>query len=124
LMDLGDLDQAMEVLRESERLSRELGNLDGLQVSLCNQAVILLRLGDLYKAMLLLKETERICRKLDNSRALAFALANQASVLREMGSPREALPLAEEAYRLATAWGEAQLTTRFESLMKSLSEAK
>ena len=43
-----------------------LGNLDGLQTSLGNQALILQARGDLDGAMALHKEEERICRQFGN----------------------------------------------------------
>lgn len=42
----------------------DLGNKDGLAVSLGNQALILYSLGDLDGAMRLHKEQEQICRSL------------------------------------------------------------
>jgi hypothetical protein len=66
----GELDGAMELHQEEERICRELGNKDGLQASLGNQALTLKARGDLDSAMVLHKEQERICRELGNKDGL------------------------------------------------------
>ena len=54
--DRGDLDGAMELLKEEERICRELGNKDGLQRTLGNQANILYARGDLDGAIATLQQ--------------------------------------------------------------------
>jgi tetratricopeptide (TPR) repeat protein len=76
----GDLDGALTLLKEEERLYRELGNKDGLRISLGNQAVILQDRGDLDGALALLKEEERLCRELGNKHGLDRVLALQARI--------------------------------------------
>ena len=87
-MHAGDLDGETALHKEQERICRQLGNLDALQHSLGNQAVILQARGDLDGAMALHKEKERICQKLGNVESLAISLINQASVLRQIGAHR------------------------------------
>jgi len=58
--------EAIALLKEQERICRQLGNLDGLSASLGNQANILSARGQLDEAIALLKEQERICRQLGN----------------------------------------------------------
>jgi len=98
-----DLDGAMALHREQERICRELGTRTGSQPPLGNQANILYVRGDLDGAMALHREHERLCREMGKVEGLAISLANQAA-LTAFGNrrPREALPLAEEAHRIAT----------------------
>jgi len=120
---LGDLDRAMALHKEEERLCRQSGNRDGLQRTLGNQALILHDRGDLDGAMVLHKEKERICRQLGSVEGLARSLANQASVLRQMGRAREALPLAEEAHQLATRHGYTALVRQIEPIRNGVRRA-
>ena len=71
----------MALCKEQERICRELGNKDGLQACLGNQAVILYARGDLDGAMALMKEQERLCRELGNKDGLQASLGNQALIL-------------------------------------------
>jgi hypothetical protein len=75
----------MALHKESEILSRELGNKDGLQMSLGNQANILYARGDLDGAMALYKESECICWELGNMDGLQASLGNQANILKDRG---------------------------------------
>jgi len=116
----GDLDGAMALLKEVERICRQLGKLDGIQGTLGNQASILQDRGDLDGAMALRKEAERICRQLGNVNGLAISLENQAFTLLQMGRAREGLPLAEEAYRLATTHGLAPLAKQIKGILDAI----
>lgn len=62
----GNLEEAMDLLTEQERVCREEGNQDDLGRILGNQALILSDWGRLPEAMDLLKEQERVCRELGN----------------------------------------------------------
>ena len=113
--DLGEPDLAMELLKEEERICRELGNKDGLQRSLGNQALIHRDLGQPDLAMELHKEKERIRREIENKKGIVLSLVNQAGILvYDKQDPAAALPLLEEAYQIAVLSG-------FESLVKQLS---
>jgi hypothetical protein len=113
LMARDESDAAMSLLKEEERLCRQLGNLDSLQRCLGNQGMTFKDQGKLDEAMTLLKEQERLCRQLSNPHSLAVSLANQAFVLGfNRGQFQEALPLIEEAHRLATAHGLLALLQR------------
>ena len=84
----GELDEAMRLHKEEERICRGLGNKHGLSISLGNQAGILQARGELDEAMRLHKEQERICRELGNVNGLAYSLVNQAVLLaRSRGQP-------------------------------------
>jgi len=94
--DLGDLDGAMKLYREQERICRELDNKAGLLASLGNQALILKIRGYPYDAMKLYKEVELMCRELDNKDGLWRTLGNQAPILKARGDLDDALKLLKE----------------------------
>ena len=101
----GDLDGAMALHKEEERLCRELANKDGLSYSLGNQAVILKARGDLDGAMALHKEEERLCRELGNKHGLQHTLGNQANILYARGNLDGAMALHKEKERLCRELG-------------------
>ncbi|MCD6216617.1 hypothetical protein J7L05_02015 [bacterium] len=72
----GEINKALELRKEEERIFRELNDPLNLNVSLGNQAAMLINRGDLDDALPLLKEQEQICRKHDLPDGLALALIN------------------------------------------------
>ena len=105
---LGELAAAMALLKDQERICRQLGNLDGLQTSLGNQALILRARGDLDGAMALHKEEERICRQLGNVDGLQASLGNQALILRARGDLAGAMALHKEQERICRQLGNVE----------------
>jgi tetratricopeptide (TPR) repeat protein len=101
----GDLDGAMALHKEEERICRELGNKDGLQFSLGNQAAILYVRGDLDGAMALNKEVERICRELGNKDVLQRTLGSQAGILYARGDLDGAMALYKDQERICRELG-------------------
>jgi len=65
--------------KETERIFRQLGNLDCLSISLDNQADIFFTRKPARQAMALRKEEERICRQLGKLDSLQRSLGNQAA---------------------------------------------
>src|ERR1019366_625362 len=117
----GELDGAMALHKEEERICRELGNKDGLSKSLAGQASILKARGELDGAMALHKEEERICRELGNPQGLSISLANQALIVNGLPGRRgEARGLAEGALRIATRHGYQQLVPQFQRIRDSI----
>jgi hypothetical protein len=110
----------MTLHKEEERLCRELGNKDGLQRSLGNQALILKAWGKMKESLALQKEKERLCRELGNENSLAISLINQAALLTEKGKHQAALSLAEEAYRLTKAHGYTALTKQIKTILNNI----
>ncbi len=104
----GDLDGAMALHKEQERICRQLGNLDGLQATLGNQALILEDRGDLDGAMALHKEEERICRQLGNLDGLQATLGNQANILKARGDLDGAMALYKEQERICRQLGNVE----------------
>jgi nephrocystin-3 len=101
----GDLDGAMALYKEQERICRELGNKDGLQHTLGNQANIHYARGDLDGAMALYKEQERISRELGNKDGLSASLCNQANILYSRGDLDGAMALHKEVERICRELG-------------------
>jgi nephrocystin-3 len=102
----GDLDGALMLHKEQERICRELDVPKGLQASLGNQALILKDRGDLDGAMKLLKEQERICRELGDPAALSVSLGNQAIILQMRGDLDGAMKLLKEQERICRELGD------------------
>jgi len=96
---------AMALHKEAERICRHLGNLDGLQRTLGNQANILYACSDMEEAMALHKEAERICRQLGNLDGLQHSLCNQANILYAGVDLEGAMALHKEAERICRQLG-------------------
>ena len=71
----------MALHKEEEQICRDLGNVDGLKISLNNQAIICNANRDFNVAMALLKEQERICREIGNAECLQKSLGKQIEIL-------------------------------------------
>jgi tetratricopeptide (TPR) repeat protein len=108
LADTGKLDAAMALHQEQERLCLELGDKQGRQASLCNQAMILRTRGDLDGAMALFQAHERLCRELGNKQDLSVSLGGQALILEARGDLDGAMALHKEKERLCRELGDKQ----------------
>ena len=97
LKQRGEIDEAMRMFKDQERLCRVLGNEDMLAASLSNQALILQTRGELDKAMRLQKEVAHISRKHSNKDLLSASLLNQALILETRGEFDDAMALLSEA---------------------------
>lgn len=121
LQSRGELDAALRLNKESERICRELGNKFGLAKSLGGQANIFYAWGELDESMRLLKEAEHIFRDLGTLGGLAISLVNQAEMLSDkMGQHKEALSLAEEAYSLAMKTGQLALARQIKPILDEI----
>jgi tetratricopeptide (TPR) repeat protein len=130
-LQLGNLDEAMELLKEQESICRELENYLYLSRSLNGQAVILLKRGDLDGAMAFLKEQERICRKTNDLTGLGDSLNNQALILLYQGDFKGSLVLQKKQESICREIGDmrglhisygnqAELHRRFGELGKAM----
>jgi hypothetical protein len=106
----------MALLKEQERLCRELGDKAGLSASLGNQANILYGRGQPDAAMALMRQAEQLFRELGDPNGLAISLTNQAGMLTPR-DPRRALLLMEEAYELAVTHGLLQLASQIKPFL-------
>ena len=82
-----DDDRTMELLKEQEKISRKLGNKEGLAKSLGSQALIYRDLGEPDRAMELFNEQEQMSRKLGNNDELQRSLENQALISGTWANP-------------------------------------
>lgn len=89
----GDLDDAMRQYQLAASTFEQIGDKDGLQASLCNQATILRSRGKLEEAMKLLKKQEVICHQSRNFNGLQASMGNQAMILMDWGRLKEAMNL-------------------------------
>jgi tetratricopeptide (TPR) repeat protein len=108
----GDLDGALALHKEQERLCRRLGNIHFLSSSVGNQAWILIGRGDLDGAMPLLQEQERLARQLGDVNELQRSLENQAYVLSRRSDWHRALALYQEQERLCRKLGDLHSLSR------------
>jgi len=105
LKDLGELDTAMEFLKEQELICLAHGDNYGLQNSLGNQGLIAARQGKLDEAMALHKAKERICREIGHQMGVAASLGNQA-LISAACDPAGALALHREEMQICDAIGD------------------
>ena len=101
----GDLDGAMTLHKEEERICCQLGDPAGLQASLGNQAGILRAKGDLGGAMALMKDVERSFRQFGDPAGLQAILGNQALILYVKGDLDGAMALLREKERICRQLG-------------------
>jgi tetratricopeptide (TPR) repeat protein len=106
LRSRGDLDKAMAVCKEEERISRRVGNLDVLQSALFGQALILRDRGDWDGALKLLTEQERICRLSNDRKGLYATYSVQALIIRDRGDLDGAMALHREAEKICRQLGD------------------
>ena len=105
LADTGHPEEALGVRSALVDHFRAAGDLNGLQATLGNQALILADRGDLDGAMALHKEQERICRQLGNLNALQATLGNQARILYARGDLDGAMALHRDEERICRQLG-------------------
>jgi len=116
-----DLNKAIALLNEEERICRELGHVAGVASSIGRQAQVhFYGRGDIETATALAKEEERICREIESFPGLAMAMATQARMKIETGQWKEALHLLENAYSLADQEGLHDLIQVIEPDLNSL----
>jgi tetratricopeptide (TPR) repeat protein len=106
LQDRGELDEAMTLLKEQERICRQLRNLHGLSVSLGSQASILRIRGNLNGAMALLKKQERISRRLGDLDGLSRSRCGEALILETRGDLDGAMALYKEVESICRQLGD------------------
>jgi nephrocystin-3 len=96
LMMRGNLDGAMELMKNHEQICRELGDSAGLARSLGNQALILKDRSEFDGAMKLLKDQELICREIGDTAGLSRSLGNQALIRKALGDLDGAMKLLKD----------------------------
>lgn len=107
-----DLDGALALLREQERICRELADPVAIGRALAGQAVVLSDRGRPAEALPLLDEYAAICRAEGDLRGLTEALLNGAAARFETGDPAGGAAAASEAEQLARSLDDPALLTR------------
>ena len=102
----GDLDGAMELYQEAEKICVQLEENDGIQRAVGNQALILQTRGALAEAMALYEKKEKICREIGNKDGLQRALGNRAVIYQTLGELDKAMALFMEKERLCRETGD------------------
>jgi ATP/maltotriose-dependent transcriptional regulator MalT len=97
----GDLDLAMDLFREVERMCRDTGDKYELSVCLNNQSRIYYIRGNFATSMKMLKDIEDICREVNNYNGLSISLNNQALLLYESGDLDMAMGQLKESERIS-----------------------
>jgi nephrocystin-3 len=105
IRDTGHAEESLCLRSALVEYFRATGDLDGLQRSLGNQALILYARGDLEGAMALHMEQERICRQLGDLSHLSTALGNQGLILDARGDLDGAMALHKEKERICRELG-------------------
>lgn len=108
LISSGELGQAMELLKEEERICREVGEETWLIGNLVNQGIVLEDQGDLEGALGCYREQEVIARRAGEKEGLADALSGQGRVHRARGENDRALALLEEEERIRREIADAE----------------
>ncbi len=107
-----DLDGALALLREQERICRELADPVAVGRTLAGQAVILSDRGRPAEALPLLNEYANLCRAEGDVRGLTEALLNGSAARFETGDSAGGAASAAEAEQLARGLGDPALLTR------------
>ncbi|MFL5735694.1 MAG: tetratricopeptide repeat protein [Chloroflexia bacterium] len=101
-----DYDIAWKLHHESQTLSRELGDKQGLAASLNNLGIIARRRGEYAQARALLEEAIQTNRGLGNKHWQAINLNNLANVMHDQGDYTGARKLQEESLSLFSSLGD------------------
>lgn len=101
----GQREDALRLHREEESIYRQMGDKDGIAISLCNQAVLMQEGGNLNAAMRYHEEEEHLCRDIENMEGVSVSLTNQGRLLRKQGKTAEALVRMTEAVYIARQLG-------------------
>jgi len=102
----GDLDGALDLIKESAQIAREFNTSDDLVAALNNIAAILRVQGKSQDAMPIHREIESICKKSGDTRNWSVSIGNQALILRERGDLDGAMALHKEEELLCRELGD------------------
>lgn len=91
--DAGYLEESMLLLKKTETIYRQNQDLEGLQISLGNQAIILYLWGRFDEALKLNKEKEKICREIKDIEGIQASQNNQVLIYKSLGNLDEAMKI-------------------------------
>lgn len=100
LRDWGQLEQAMKLRKQEEKIALELEDKAGISRCYSNQALILMDWGQLEQAMELQRKQEKLCEELDDKAGLQMSYRNQALILRAWGILGQAMELLQKQEKL------------------------
>ncbi|HYI11052.1 MAG TPA: DUF4062 domain-containing protein [Thermoanaerobaculia bacterium] len=101
LMEHGQSEAALELMREEEQICRRLKDLDGLETCLGNQTMILLLRDEVDAAEAMLRKREEECGALTDPAAQARRLGHRSQIHAKRGELEDALCAALEQEQLA-----------------------
>jgi tetratricopeptide (TPR) repeat protein len=100
----GGLDQAIDHLREQEKIYRETNQNEEMAASLARRAQVHREQGEFYQALKLFQEAAHGFRQVGNPVAVAEAVTNQAlTYILDLNKINDAVPILEEAVQLSQA---------------------
>jgi tetratricopeptide (TPR) repeat protein len=105
-MQLGQVREARQALREAEMLARAAGDKRMLAAALANQAGLALRAGEMGEVELWLDEAIRLDRETENLPGLAHDLALLARARQQRGDASDARELYRQARTIAGHTGQ------------------
>ena len=95
-----DIDGALKVLREQEKIAREHGFLNILDLCLSNIGDAYLKLGDNHRALVLFREAAQISRGIGHGNILCLCLINEGMALQALGRIDESMAAFKESEKL------------------------
>ena len=101
-----DIDGALPLIEERQKLCTELGITFGLVDSLGDLGVVYDLRGDLERALALYKDQDRLSSELGYEYGMQLAKGNQAIILSEQGNIAESMTLLKEKERLCRKLGD------------------
>ena len=117
----GNLSDAARALSDAIPGYKEMGDKDGVALTLADLAEVARQRGDLKAALAGLKEARRIAHEIDDKRAVAYALAGAGDVLVDQGDLQAARSSYQESLALRKGIGEKQSVAETELALARLS---
>ena len=105
LFEMGNLEEAVNIFIEKEKVCREIKDVECLIWTLNMKAATLYEKGDLQHSMSVSREMEKLCRDHGHKLALRFALINLGDINHDIGNVEEAVQQLTQARELSTSLG-------------------
>ncbi|HUL62846.1 MAG TPA: TIR domain-containing protein, partial [Methanocella sp.] len=105
LFEMGNLEEAVNIFVEKEKVCREIKDVECLIWTLNMKAATLYEKGDLQHSMSVSLEMEKLCRDHGHKLALRFALINLGDINYDIGNVDEAIRQLTQAKELSSGLG-------------------
>jgi tetratricopeptide (TPR) repeat protein len=105
LFEMGNLEEAVKIFIEKEKVCREIKDVECLIWTLNMKAATLYEKGDLQHSLSVSREMEKICRDHGHKLALRFALINLGDINYDIGNVEEAIGQLTQAKDLSSSLG-------------------